>query len=261
MTVGSPQPDYDAPAAVVEQVLAAPRPTLLALDVDGVLAPIVDHADEARLIAGVPELLDALATLTPVAIVSGRSMHNLLSQFEFPDGLEIYGSHGLESRNEPAPPLDAVEQERLDVLIALADQAAALAGEGAWIERKPASVVLQVRQTDSRAGTSALAWLDQQAAGVAGAEMKHGSAVLELMVRPGNKASALTAARDACRARSAVYIGDDVTDEDALRTLGDDDIGVRVGPGATAAALRLRDPEAVVAVLAGVLAELRVTRP
>jgi trehalose 6-phosphate phosphatase len=46
-----------------------------------------------------------------------------------------------------------------------------------------------------------------------------------------------------------LFAGDDVTDEDALRSLGPQDLGVRVGGGETTASLRVDDIAAFVAVL------------
>jgi trehalose 6-phosphate phosphatase len=46
-----------------------------------------------------------------------------------------------------------------------------------------------------------------------------------------------------------VFAGDDVTDEDALRALGPADLGVRVGAGETAAAVRVGSPEELAALL------------
>ncbi|KTS55261.1 hypothetical protein NS206_17615 [Microbacterium testaceum] len=46
-----------------------------------------------------------------------------------------------------------------------------------------------------------------------------------------------------------LFAGDDVTDEDALRSLGPGDLGIRVGGGETAATLRVDDIDAFVTVL------------
>ncbi len=46
-----------------------------------------------------------------------------------------------------------------------------------------------------------------------------------------------------------LFAGDDVTDEDALRSLGAGDLGVRIGGGETAATLRVDDIAAFVTVL------------
>ena len=54
----------------------------------------------------------------------------------------MFGLHGLERRDERTVDLVDHEQARLDRLAALAADAAALAGDGAWVEWKPAGVVL-----------------------------------------------------------------------------------------------------------------------
>ena len=46
-----------------------------------------------------------------------------------------------------------------------------------------------------------------------------------------------------------LFAGDDVTDEDALESLGEADLGIKVGAGETAAALRVASPEELAEVL------------
>ena len=50
---------------------------LLVLDVDGVLAPIVERADQAELLPGMTETLTELAELVHLAVVSGRAVGDL----------------------------------------------------------------------------------------------------------------------------------------------------------------------------------------
>ena len=131
---------FDDPAEVAAMAGALPRPVVVGLDVDGVLAPIVSHASDARLLPGVLEAVAALAALTPVAVVSGRSVEDL-GRFGFPDNVEIFGTHGLERRNEAPVELGQHEQRRFERLARLAADAASQAGDGAWVEVKPAGVV------------------------------------------------------------------------------------------------------------------------
>ena len=50
-----------------------------------------------------------------------------------------------------------------------------------------------------------------------------------------------------------LFLGEDVTDEDAFAWLGDGDVGVEMGPGSTLARYRVDDPEAVVGLLTAAL--------
>jgi trehalose 6-phosphate synthase/phosphatase len=56
-----------------------------------------------------------------------------------------------------------------------------------------------------------------------------------------------------------VAIGDDRTDEDLFAALPEGGVGIHVGPGPSVAELRLRDPEACRALLAGLLAPVPAT--
>jgi trehalose 6-phosphate synthase/phosphatase len=46
-----------------------------------------------------------------------------------------------------------------------------------------------------------------------------------------------------------LYVGDDITDEDAFATLDSEDVGVKVGQGKSIAAFRLRGPDDVAELL------------
>src|SRR5206468_3739221 len=60
---------------------------------------------------------------------------------------------------------------------------------------------------------------------------------------------ALDALRREHAPTSILFIGDDETDEDAFAALGPSDLGIKVGPGPTAAQHRLPDDESVAACL------------
>lgn len=254
---GIDAPTIDAsPDELARLVGGRPRPCLVGLDVDGVLAPIVARADEAQLTPGVAEVLRELTGLTSVAVVSGRSLADLDRLFGIPEGIHVIGSHGLEERGRAPLALDQVERERLDRLMDLAEQAASAAGAGAWVEHKPASVVLHVREADPALGGAAVERLGELASTVDGAHVKAGHAVVEMMARRTSKAIAIEELRGRLGARSVVFAGDDRTDEEVFAVLGADDLSVRVGPGETLAARRLPDPDAVLAWLRALVAEL-----
>ena len=237
---------YDDPGHVARLVGACPRPWLVGLDVDGVLAPIVGHAADATLLAGMAEAVSALARLpeVDVVVVSGRSIAGL-AQFGFGTDVEVIGSHGMETRNLPMAPLSSDEQTLLETLAAAAIAAAERAGHGAWVERKPASVVLHVRQADDVAGSSAISELADAIASLAGATTKAGSGVLEAFARHADKGTALVALGERIGAATTIFIGDDVTDEEAFARLSPTDIAIKVGGADTIAAHRLRDPTCV----------------
>ena len=236
------------PADLAGAVDLARRP-LLGLDVDGVLSPIVERAHEATLLPGVGEALVRIARSTPVAVVSGRSLADLDSLFGFPDAVEVIGSHGLERRGAVPLQLDESEADRLDRLRELATEAQRGAGSGAWVEHKPASVVLHVRGAAPDRAANAVDDLVAAASSLDGTHVKSGHAVIELMARPTSKATAVEALRGELGVSVVVFVGDDRTDEEVFAGLGADDLSVRVGAGDTVARYRLAGPDAVLAWL------------
>lgn len=241
---------YDDPVEIARLVAASPRPLLVGLDVDGVLAPIVDHADDAVLLVGMGEAVDAVAGLADVhvVVVSGRSVAGL-EQFGFGDHVQLIGSHGMEARDQAMAPLGDQERTLLQRLDDATMAAADRAGDGAWVEHKPASVVLHVRQAGSAAGPAALAALADAIASIDGATTKAGSGVLEAFARHADKGTALVEVGRRLGAATILFVGDDVTDEDAFGQLSPTDIAIKVGDADTMAPHRFRDPAAVLAFL------------
>ena len=244
------EPRYEDPVELARSIDALARPLLLVFDCDGVLAPLTDHADNSTLTPGVGADLARLAVdnqLT-VAILSGRSLAGL-SQFGFDDSLEVWGSYGAERRGHGQVDLTPDEAARLRALDALLSEAAERAGDGAWVERKPTSVVVHVREADPQRGREALEWTLRRQRELRGHTCHEGSNVLELMTRDADKGTALDALRAEVRPAACVYVGDDIPDEQAFARLGDGDLSVKVGDGETVAARRLADPDAVRSML------------
>jgi len=227
-------------AAEVAPLLGA---ALVGFDVDGVLAPIVEKAQDAALSPGVLDEIERLAMRARIVIVSGRSVGDL-DRFSFPPTLEVVGSHGLERRGMPPLALDDDEQYTFEQLELLATRAVDAAGSGAWLEYKPASVVIHVREADRGLADRAIAAVENLANMIDGAHVKHGHMVCELLARTGSKGETITELRQP--GQPVVFLGDDVTDESVFEAMVDGDLGVRVGPGDTAASYRLSDPDAVV---------------
>ena len=235
------------PADVTPAELAAlVRPhlgdALVAFDVDGVLGPVVDHADHAGLPPGVRDGLAALGERTMVGIVSGRSLESLERSFGFPDQVHVIGSHGLEVRGDGAPVLDDDEQYTYDQLEIIATRGVGAAGDGAWLEYTPASVVLHTREADSSLAAPAVEAVTNLARMIDGAQVRPGSAAVELLARAASKGDAVLDLAGRHERSPVVYLGDD---EDAFRRMSGIDISVRVGPGDSVAAHRLPGPDAV----------------
>lgn len=243
------------PSELARIIAARPRPLLLGLDVDGVLSPIVPHADDARLTPGVPAVLDRLAAPSDVdvLVISGRSLAGL-AQFGFPPSIEMVGSHGGERSGIDAE-LDAGERAALAAVVDLVEQAVDRAGEGAWLERKPAGAVLHTRQADPELGADAARWLldglDELDGTIDGLTVKSGSSVVEALVRHADKGTTLREEATRVGAATTLFIGDDVTDEDAFAALGEHDISIKVGPAETVAEFRLATTDDVLALLTG----------
>ena len=247
--------DPVAPAALAGvTVAAATAPLLVALDVDGVLAPIDERADQARLLPGVADTLAELSERTPVAVVSGRALHDLEDRYRFPPAVRVIGSHGLEARDRPRIRLDRTEHARLHLLSAAAEEARRTAGDGAWIEHKPASVVLHLREARPQLADRATRTLVQAARRVPGAEVKLGHAVVELFARHTSKGTAVLELRDSLACSTVAFAGDDLTDEEVFVRLDDHDVTVRVGPGESSARFRLAGPSEVLDWLRHVVA-------
>jgi trehalose 6-phosphate phosphatase len=230
-------------AALAEVV--ARRPLLVASDYDGVLAGLVDDPSAAVPEPGVGEALARLAAVDDVivALVSGRGVDDLRRTSGLTGPFRWVGSHGAEFDG----PLTGELADRRDALArALTPVVADV--PGARLEVKPASVAVHVRQVpDAGAGVALLERVRTTADPFL--TLKPGKAVLELAVTDADKGSAVSRLRTELGAAAAIYLGDDVTDEDAFRALEPGDVGIKVGDGETAAAHRIADPAAVVAVL------------
>jgi trehalose-phosphatase len=241
-------PPAEDPDELAKQAAALRRPLLVALDVDGVLAPIVAHADDAELLPGMLSAINQLAGRTAVAVVSGRTVEDL-QRFGFPAHIEVFGLHGMERDGARAVELEEQERKRLERLVAMASDAAEQAGAGAWVEVKPASVVLHVREAPPEGAARSSAALRAQAEDITGVHVMPGHGVVELLARATSKARAVAELGDEIGAGGVVFAGDDRTDEEVFAALGDGDCSIKVGAGETAARHRLAGPPEVLRLL------------
>lgn len=230
------------------------RPVVF-LDHDGTLSPIVTDPDAAVIHEPMRAALEQVAAAHPTAIVSGRDLADLRQRVGL-DQLIYAGSHGFETAGPPGLAVDSERgEEFLDALDAAErDLNAAMADiPGVVVERKRFAIAVHYRQMDEAA------YLGRLVAAVERIVVEHpnlrstgGKKILE--VRPNlnwDKGQAvlwlLTALGFDEHDVVPVYVGDDVTDEDAFRAIRGHGVGVVVDPGerATAAHYTLADLDGV----------------
>jgi trehalose 6-phosphate phosphatase len=246
--------DFLAPARrpLLER-LAGSR-LLLAFDYDGVLAPLVRAPEGTAMRPRTRQLLVEVARRYPVAVISGRARADLARRVAVP-GIVLVGNHGFElGRPAQVSPAAAGRIARWEQEIA-----ARLDGVPGWrIEHKVSTLSIHYGlRRDWRSVGKRVA-----AAGAAlrGARLVPGKRVLNVLPASfpdkGDAVARLLARR---RLDVALFLGDDVTDEDVFALGEPRVVGVRVGPGRTGARWRLAGRRDVDALLAR-LAELREPR-
>lgn len=238
------------------------RPLAVFLDYDGVLSPIVDAPEAAVISDRTRRAVADLAAATTVAVVSGRDTLDVMRRVEV-EGIVYAGSHGFDIRRGDG---SVLEGGRGDPFLASLDAAegelreAVAAIPGALVERTRFTITVHYRVV----AEPDVARVD---AAVAAAAARRG----DLRRTGGKKVFNLRPDLDwdkgsAVRALLAVlggdhlplYLGDDLTDEDAFAVLGDG-IGLVVRGETdrpTAASYALRDPDEATAFLESLAASL-----
>jgi len=231
--------------------LAARSPAVF-FDFDGTLSDIVNDPDTARPVAGATEALRKLAAHCPVAVLSGRDLADVANRVGVP-GIWYAGSHGFEltapdgahHQNDTAAATIPVLEQAAG---ALRDQLGSIAG--VVVEHKRFGVAVHYRNAArDRVGDVAAA---VRAAGRRdGLRVTTGREVIEL--RPDidwDKGKTLRWVIDHLPASGSftpVYLGDDITDEDAFDAVRADGVPILVrhnddGDRATAAMFALDSP-------------------
>ena len=259
-------PTYVFAAPDIEMWCHAAAALFVGLDYDGTLVPIAPRSEDARPSMTVLSRLSQL-TQTPtvtVALVSGRSLAELRTLVPIPQ-MTYVGTHGLEISTPMGqmPPL--VPQGVVSLVMARLRQDAEslVAGKvGFFIEDKRYAVALHYRlapqeETDTTI-LQFLACVRRYQRQGAALEVLHGKMVVEVRPVGVNKGKALQSLLTVGLHRPfPLYIGDDVTDEDAfqsIRHLGGISIIVADPPPQHSAAhYYLHDPEEVVRFLTRLL--------
>lgn len=246
----------DAPA-LWQARLGGHDPALF-LDYDGVLTPILDDPTRATLPADVRDALEAAADRMPVAVISGRDLDDVRTMVAI-DGLAYAGSHGFDMvlpdgtrdrrGDEHVEALDAVERQLVETLRDV---------DGATVQRKRYAIAVHTRGATEDIVTLTDDVVDAAVADRSDLTVTAGRDVREVRPDiPWDKGRALrhfveVLDLDPAR-RPPVYMGDDVTDEDAFAVIVDDGIGVVVAGAQdrpTAAHVRLEGPHQTAELLA-----------
>jgi trehalose-phosphatase len=220
------------------------------LDYDGTLTPIVDRPDQAELSPDMRQALTRLARACPVTIVSGRGRDDVEALVGIP-GINYAGSHGFDVSAPGAGDLHLEGTEELvPVVSAAADEIRRRTSRipGVLVEDKTYAVAVHYRLVDSGLVPEVERVVDEALDSRPELRKTGGKKVFEL--RPvmewdkGRAVRWLLGALDLDRADVwAIYIGDDITDEDAFRALEEDGTGILVAelPRPTAACYSLQD--------------------
>lgn len=226
----------------------ANEPLLLLLDFDGTLVPIAPHPDQIVVAAELPALLLGVRKRGhAVWIVTGRRARDVSARVH--DAVPVVGLHGLEWPGE-APP---ARHPKLDAISARAEQEIASDPllEGALVEDKGLSVALHYRAVAEGQQRRAAERLTALAREVVGGDdalnLLPGHCLVEVRPREASKGNAVKRLVAMHPARRPVYVGDDVTDEEAFAALGERGLGVRVSDHEvdTRAAIVIRDVDEV----------------
>lgn len=253
-------------------MLAEPARSLVALDFDGTLAPIVADPAEARAHPGAGP---ALARLGPrvggIVVVTGRpaavaAEYGALA--ELPGEITVLGHYGWDrwqattgevAAPEPPAGLASVRAKLSDLLTA---------EPGTWIEDKQLSVAVHTRgAAEPQGALERLRGPLAELAASAGLVTEPGRLVLELRPPGMDKGTALRAHVAERRARAVLFAGDDLGDLPAFD--GVQELRGQGVPGMTVASssvevpelsaradLVVRGPDGVVALLEELVAAL-----
>jgi trehalose 6-phosphate phosphatase len=207
--------------------LVNPR-MLCVFDFDGTLSPIVPQPDEARLPLAVKARLEELAALAKVAIITGRSLSDLRPRLAFAPHY-LVGNHGLEGmpgwEARSAAYAEMCRAWEAALLKAMRTQHT----PGIWVENKRYTLSVHYRLARDHAA------VEEKLQGIfeklqPTPRVIAGKCVFSLVPPDAmDKGQALAQLMAMTQAENAIYVGDDVTDEDVFALARQDLMSVRIG--------------------------------
>ncbi|MCA1791898.1 MAG: trehalose-phosphatase, partial [Thioalkalivibrio sp.] len=210
------------------------RPAVF-LDYDGTLTPIVEDHTKAFLADDMRATVAALARRCTVVIVSGRDLARLRELIAL-DSVWLAGSHGFEIA-APEGVIQGLEKgERflpdLDELeVTLEDRLSGI--DGYSLERKKFSIAVHYRGVASADVDRLKSVVDEALAEYPDLRLGHGKKVVEIGPdidwNKGRAAHWILCELTADGAEMVpIYVGDDITDEDAFQALAGQGVGIAV---------------------------------
>ena len=227
------------------------------LDFDGTLAPVVDRPDMAALSDSMRRTVGALAERCPVIVISGRDRKDVHERVGL-DNLVYAGSHGFDIAwpdNGTEPLADCTKFRDLLAEVGEALERKLGPVDGVIIEPKSCSVAVHYRLTNEAGAVAVKAAVEGLLANHPRLRGVSGKKVYEIL--PGldwDKGKAVLWMLKALDLDGPdvvpVYVGDDITDEDAFNALEGRGIRVYVtdgvdGDGPPAADYVVKDPDEV----------------
>ena len=252
-----------APCYAAHDVLARcaqAQHLLLALAYDGTLVPIAPHPHAARPSARLLVLLTDLVQLpsATVAVISERSLHDLCTLLPIP-GLTYISTHDAECRSSSGETRYLLPPESfLSTINRLQSDLLPLVGSSAslTLERTQYALALHYHLATPAEGEQVVQQfqLIVEACKEQGLpiEVIHGKKVIEVRPSGINKGRALRSlVAESVHPLLPVYVGADVTAEDAFRAVNTGGISILVAdpPHPSTAQYYLHDPDEVLAFL------------
>jgi len=215
-------------ARVAAFVARVPLP-LLIFDIDGTLAPIAARPEAARIPDALQDALARLARHAKVVVLTGRGRDDARRMLAF-EPAYVLGNHGIEGLPGSEPTLHVLARTTAAWRAALESaRDPSLAEAGVLLEDKRYSLSLHYRTAPDQAAAQRV--IRARSATLAPVpKVILGKCVVNLLP-PGapNKGDALRALLDALPSASALYAGDDDTDEHVFDLPRKLVLGVRVG--------------------------------
>ena len=183
--------------------------TLLALDFDGTLAPIVADPGRAAMRPATRRLLREVARAYPCVVLSGRSRSDVERRVRGVPVADVIGNHGMERGRAPARTLREVRRW----LAVLAGGVGRL--PGVVIEDKGLSLAVHYRA--SRQKKRARQRILEAVGALGDVRLVGGKHVVNVLPAGApHKGLALVRARARLACDTAIFLGDDETDEDVF---------------------------------------------